>query len=82
MCQALMELMKDEIQEREEIAAREAARKAAREAAREATEDARGLDIKNLMTSLNLTAEQAMDVLKIPQENRHVYVMYLNKTDK
>ncbi len=74
MCQALMELMKDEIEEREEIAAREAAK--------EATEDARGLDIKNLMTSLNLTAEQAMDVLKIPQENRHVYVMYLNKPDK
>ena len=65
--------MKDEIEEREEIAAREAAK----EAAREATEDAVGNAIKNVMSSLGYTAEQAMDVLKIPQDQRYIYVMHL-----
>ncbi len=65
MCQALMEPMKDEIEEREEIAAREAEK------------DTRSGDIKNLMSSLGYTAEQAMDVLKIPQDQRYIYVTHL-----
>ena len=32
--------------------------------------------IKNLMESLNLTAEQVMDGMKIPQENRN-WLLYL-----
>ena len=31
-------------------------------------------DIKNLMDSLQLTAEQAMDALKIPKEERASYL--------
>ena len=61
MCQALMDLMKDEIEERE----------------KEAAKYTRSDDIKSLMSSLGYTAEQAMDVLKIPQDQRYIYVMNL-----
>jgi hypothetical protein len=33
--------------------------------------------IKNIMSTLNYTAEQAMDLLKIPQENRSRYMSKL-----
>ena len=62
MCQALMDLMKDEIEEREE----------------KATEAATGMAIRKMMSSLNLTAEEAMDALEIPQDKRQIFVMYLN----
>ncbi len=63
MCQALMELFKDEVEEREDKAA----------------DLAVGNNIKNLMSSINLSADQAMDALKIPQEKRQVYYVYLNQ---
>ena len=36
--------------------------------------DGRLMDIKNLMDSVNWTAEQAMDALKIPKEERASYL--------
>jgi hypothetical protein len=34
-------------------------------------------DIKNIMSELKYTAEQAMDLLKIPQQKRSVYLSKL-----
>ena len=58
MCQALEELMKDVIEEKME---------AGMEVGRNKT---RAEDIRNIMDSLSLTMEQAMDVLKISAEDR------------
>ena len=44
------------------------------EGLREGTMNGRLTDIKNLMDSLQLTAEQAMDALKIPKEERASYL--------
>ena len=41
---------------------------------REGRLDGRLTDIKNLMDSVNWTAEQAMDALKIPKEERASYL--------
>ena len=41
---------------------------------REGTMNGRLMDIKNLMDSFQLTAEQAMDALKIPKEERASYL--------
>ena len=54
MCQALMEIMSEEVKEREDAAVEANQRES----------------VLNLMEALNYTAEQAMDVLKIPQEKR------------
>ena len=53
MCQALRELMKDEIQM--EI------------------QNEKLLDIKNIMDKLKYTAEQAMDLLDVPSDQRSLY---------
>ena len=63
MCQALRELMKDEIEQEVKIEV-------------EKSTDATKADaIKSMMKKLKLTAEQAMDVLDIPQGE---YSKYLN----
>jgi hypothetical protein len=82
MCEALRELMKDEI-DREKAEAREKAREEAiveaREEARaEAREEKISL-ISNLMETMKLTAEQAMNALKIPAEERQMYASRLAK---
>ncbi len=41
----------------------------------------RVMDIRNLMSSLKWTAEQAMDALKIPQEDRDSYMSELNEEE-
>ena len=41
----------------------------------------RTMDIRNLMSSLKFTAEQAMDALKIPQEDRETYMSGLNEEE-
>ena len=69
MCEALRELMKDEIEERERKAALQAEQKAKRESTIEL--------IKNLMDSMKWTAEQAMDALKLPVDDRAKYVAKL-----
>lgn len=58
MCQALQELMKDDIEEKIDGAKNELL-----------------LDnVRNIMKSLNFSAEQAMDVLQIPQ-NRRAFIL-------
>lgn len=92
MCEALRELMKDEIDKILEEAtakAAEEAEKAAEEAAEKAAEKAmekgmeKGADnailisVKNLMETMKLTAEQAMDAIKVPMESRSKYLSRL-----
>jgi hypothetical protein len=57
MCQAMQELMKDEIDEK--------------------ITESKIEDIKNIMDELKYTAEQAMDLLKIPQQKRSAYLSKL-----
>lgn len=62
MCQALQELMKDEIQEQVDKKIDE-------------TKNQLFLDnVRSIMESLNFSAEQAMDVLQIPQ-NRRAFIL-------
>jgi hypothetical protein len=61
MCQALQELMKDEIDAK----------------VISAETDIQVDNIKNIMVTLKYTPEQAMDLLKIPQENRNLYMSKL-----
>jgi hypothetical protein len=61
MCQAMRELMKDEIAEERTDAETETQVK----------------NIRNIMSELKYTAEQAMDLLKIPQQKRSVYLSKL-----
>ena len=73
MCEALRELMKDEIEreieERERKAALQAALQAEQKAKRESTIEL----IKNLMDSTKWTAEQAMEAMKVPLKDREQY---------
>ena len=61
MCQAMKDLMKDEIQEENQ----------------KAIDLDRVLSIKSLMEKLNLSAEQAMDALSIPLIEQKKYVSRL-----
>jgi CRISPR/Cas system CSM-associated protein Csm2 small subunit len=61
MCEAMRELMKDEIAE--EI--------------NNAETDTQINNIRNIMDELKYTAEQAMDLLKIPQQKRSIYISKL-----
>ena len=54
MCQALMEIMSDEVQARVDAAIDESQR----------------TSVLNLMETLHLSAEEAMDALKIPESKR------------
>ena len=58
MCQALQELMKDEIKKQVD----------------KKIDGAHIEDIRNIMKAFNVSAEQAMDVLQIPQ-NRRAYIL-------
>jgi hypothetical protein len=82
MCEALRELMKDEIdrevEERSEKARVEALKEAREKARAEAREKEISL-ISNLMETMKLTAEQAMNALKIPDEERQMYASKLAK---
>ena len=65
MCQALRELMKEEIEEERSAGRRDGRRDALLSA------------IKNLMDSMKLSSKQAMDALKIPQEEQESYASWL-----
>jgi predicted transposase YdaD len=78
MCEALRELMKDEI-DREKAEVREKAREEAMEEAREEAREKEISLISNLMETMKLTAEQAMNALKIPVEERQMYASRLAK---
>lgn len=62
MCEALRELMKDEIAEREQKADEKARQENSIEL------------IRNLMETMKMTAEQAMDALKVPVNDRKKYM--------
>jgi hypothetical protein len=61
MCQALQELMKDEIEEKVNMAETETQVK----------------NIKYIMKNFKCTVEQAMDALEIPQQKRSAYLSKL-----
>jgi CRISPR/Cas system CSM-associated protein Csm2 small subunit len=65
MCQALQELMKDEIDAK------------VNSAVTNAETDIQINNIKKIMKNFKCTAEQAMDTLEIPQENRSLYMSKL-----
>ena len=65
MCQALMELLKDQIDEKVNTAVDVA------------VDETSERDIKSLMDTLHLSADEAMDILKIPAEKRKIYVVNL-----
>jgi hypothetical protein len=65
MCQAMRELMKDEITEERN------------DAATMAETASKVEDIRSIMSELKYTAEQAMDLLKIPQQKRSAYLSKL-----
>ena len=69
MCEALRELMKDEIES--EIAERE--QKAALEADQKARQEKSIELIRNLMETMKMTADQAMTAMKISDEDRREY---------
>lgn len=57
MCQALMELMKDEVDEKIDAVVLQ--------------------NIRNVMNSMNISAEQAMDAMGISEEKRIVFASEL-----
>ena len=65
MTDVLMEIVKDKIDERVNAAISTAV------AAKE--QETKVVDIKNIMCNLQLTLDQAMDALNIPQGQRSVY---------
>ena len=83
MCKAMEDLMQDVIEKRvaeaSQKVAQEAARKARQEAARETAQKSRLESIAAMMKKLNLTENQAMDVLDIPDSERSLYVVWLSK---
>ena len=62
MCEALRELMKDEIAEREQKTEEKARQENSMEL------------IRNLMETMKITAEQAMEALKVPVKDRKKYM--------
>lgn len=65
MCEALRELMKDEIAE------------ALAESMEKGTDHAILTSVRNLMDTMKWTAEQAMEALKIPPVDRNKYASRL-----
>ena len=77
MCDALRALMKEEIEE-ERNKSRESGMAEGRAEGRvEGRENAILASIQNLMDSMKWTAEQAMDALKLPVDDRAKYVAKL-----
>jgi hypothetical protein len=77
MCEALRELMKDEIDEAVNTAVNEAVNTAVSENTDKVETASKLEDIRNIMAELKYTAEQAMDLLKIPQQKRDMYLSKL-----
>ena len=73
MCQALRELMKDEIAEEIAKERAEATAEATAKATAKATANTKLVDIKELMKNMKLTAEQAMKALGIPDADQSKY---------
>jgi hypothetical protein len=67
MCQALRELMKDEIDKEINLAVSEAVSETADKT------ETQVRNIQNLMKKFKWTVEEAMDALEIPQQKRAAY---------
>jgi hypothetical protein len=59
------------------IAAKQAAEKAAAEATEESKKNTLIANIRSLMKKLNLTAQQAMDILEVPANEQGKYLTHL-----
>ncbi len=70
MCEALRELMKDEIESEIE----EKTQRAVLQVERNVRQEERRETIKNLMDSMKWTAEQAMEAMKVPVKDREQYM--------
>jgi hypothetical protein len=70
MCQALMEIMSEEVKRREDAAAAEAVSAS--------TSALQSINIRNLMKNLNISADKAMDILEIPTDKRTSYNINLD----
>ena len=68
MCQALMEIMKEEVDKRVDSAVATVTEKVTESAAEAANRTA----VQNLMETMHLSAEDAMDTLKIPKNMRAI----------
>jgi hypothetical protein len=83
MCEALRELMKDEIDKEIEERSKKVREVAIAEGRAEGMAQGRAEEkislINNLMDTMKFTAEQAMTALKIPVEERHIYASKLAK---
>lgn len=84
MCEALRELMKEEIEEAVEKAAKEATEKATKEATEKAEKAIKENEqntvlagIKSLMENTKWTADQAMAALNVPVSDRPKYASRL-----
>lgn len=77
MCEALRKLMKDEIDKTVAEAVAESREEARAEGRAEGTDNAILSAITNLMDTMKMTAEQAMEAIKVPQADRSKYASRL-----
>jgi hypothetical protein len=77
MCEALRELMKDEIDEAVNTAVNEAVNTAVNENTDKVETASKLEDIRNIMKNFKCDVEQAMDALEIPQQKRKLYLSKL-----
>lgn len=75
MCDALMKIINEKVDEKAEALANQKAEKLIKRAVYEGKIDF----VKNLIESLKITADQAMDLLKIPSSERSIYRDAVNK---
>lgn len=76
MCQALRELMKDEIDKEINLAVSEAVSEAISETADKTETETMVTSIRRVMKNFKCSVEEAMDALEIPPQKR---AMYLSK---
>jgi len=73
---ALMEILKDKVEEKVNAAVA-----AINEAANARNQQITVTHIRDIMTSFNLSVEQAMDVFDIPQSERMTYAELVGKSE-
>ena len=71
MCQALMDIMKDDIDKKVNQGMQQGMQQGSYQARKEA--------LKSLMENLHFTPVQAMDALSIPADDRPEYLKYLSQ---
>ena len=83
MCDALMKIINEKVDEKAEALANQKAEVLANQKAekliKRAVYEGKINFVKNLIESLKITADQAMDLLKIPPSERSIYRDAVNK---